>query len=301
MGAAMADAEGEGSIGKALATWGTIAALAGLASDILQPLGPIAFIGLVALAAGAVLFFLLSLVTRNRGLRQTAFVCLIGAAVFAFTVGLQQTASGGKETGFVAAIAPPVASVQKSILGEAAPLAPAPAVISVAPAPVAAPVAAPPATLGAIDSVLATQDPSARMIAAQAVLSDPDAQLRAAAAMRFYDSGDATLRRQAIIAMLANRAGGAGFAVNVVEAADNDEALVKVMGAPLYITKVDAATGGVGGSYYSSAMTGSVAMSAVNFSAGNNVLELKAEDGYVLRGMLRSRGYGKAHVEIPLM
>jgi hypothetical protein len=104
----------------ALAAWGVAASIVGLASDLAQPLGPVALVLFFIFAGATPLLFCVSLIPAFAApMRAASLFAFVGALVFGGIVALQYASAGeaGRERGFVAASVPAVAQEQGRFLG----------------------------------------------------------------------------------------------------------------------------------------------------------------------------------------
>jgi len=271
----------------ALPLWSGIATVVGLASDFARPIGPFALYLLVLFAlvcAGA--FALSRFVPASREMgRNIAKYSLVGAVVFGLVVVLQVATKDNTEPdvdrGFLASVAPPLASVQEAVL----------------------PVEAAPADEfeAAMRGALRSKDDTEKRALARKALASEDAAFRQTAIEKFYVSKDPGLRRQAVIAAFVARYRDT-LPVIVLEDQGNDPDLARsLIGKGLFLYATDPETGAVSASFLSARTDGTIALTGISLSVGNSgVLSLKAEDDFTLQGTYQIASGAKARVQILL-
>lgn len=271
----------------ALPLWSGIATVVGLASDFARPIGPFALyllilFALVCLGAFALSRFVPAAKARSLSIAKYA---LVGSVVFGLVVALQVATKDDAEPdvdrGFLASVAPPLASVQEAVL----------------------PVESEPADEfeAAMRSALKTKDETERRTQARKALSSEDAAFRQTAVEKFYLSKDPVLRRQAVIGIFVARH-RTTLPLVVMEAEGNDPDLAReLIGKGLYIYSTDSEVGSVTAQMLNSRANGTIALTGINFSVGNSgVLSLKAEDDFTLQGTYQISSGATAKVQILL-
>lgn len=271
----------------ALPLWSGIATIFGLASDFAQPMGSYALWLLIGFGLLTLIAFILwrAVPAIKAPAGNAAKYSLVGAVVFALVVGLQQFAGSedapGTERGFLAAVVPPVASLQE-------------AVINVEPA-------ARNEFEVAMRAALKETDESERRQLARKAMQSDDPVFRQTATDRFYRSGDAILRRQAVISILADRK-DQKLPVMIVADESNDADLARQRtGATYEIKEVNEDTGAIDGWYHGYRMQGTAGTRGVSFAEGNiGSIELTPTDDFTLRGTLTNPRGATIQVEILL-
>lgn len=301
-GEAKADGQEGGRVRTGAGYWSLGVFITGLASDIATPVAkwsmPLLVLFIIAAAVAAFFAFLRK--PPNKFAQQAVGVLGVGVAVFGLVVVTQFAPSGdrGRERGVLAAIAPPIAAVQTTVL----PLSPVEK------------------ELLSLSTDLNTGDPEARSAAARAALAPPaegeveDKPTRRALLERILRNPDANVQQAGIVQALADRS-GAPVSIIPAEGAAEDDLRTQLTGAQLAFQRVNVDTGAISGVYAGGtggnrSMDGSVANGRLIVNAqyykdrawkNGLVFDLKIDKDFKLVGTARTPEHPPVNVELPLL